>query len=362
LEFLLLLPLLPVYLLEKMIANLDSQWSWFPLAAARGIALCRENRPDLIYSTGGPASAHVAAGIVAARTGIPWIAEIQDPLVHGDWERGAVARKAYSFAERYVCARASRVVFVTREAMTRAAGRTALGDRGRFIYPGASSVPTGVRPEKGRRIRFVHLGSFGGSRNPGVLLEAAARLLRDRPELADSIRLEFYGSSDSTSGRIIREFPWKDVVVIHGRVSRMASLDAMQAADVLLLIQNVADYSAETIPSKVYEYLMARRPILALAHRNLELSAMLESLGHVCVEADDPASVRSAIETFFGERDRGALPEPAASPWSTEVAVDRLIAIAEPIAGIGKGNGRTTPGNSETSATGSGHGIKSGRT
>ncbi len=74
LEFLLLLPLLPFYLLEKILADLDSQWSWFPLAARRGVALCREVGPELIYSTGGAASAHIAAGMIARRTGIPWLA------------------------------------------------------------------------------------------------------------------------------------------------------------------------------------------------------------------------------------------------------------------------------------------------
>jgi hypothetical protein len=103
------------YLLEKLLVDLDSQWSWFPLAARRGYALCREVRPDLIYSTGGASSAHLAAGMIARRTGLPWVAEFQDPLVHGDWYRGTVASKAFALAERYVCARASRVVFLTEE-------------------------------------------------------------------------------------------------------------------------------------------------------------------------------------------------------------------------------------------------------
>src|SRR3989339_617406 len=69
LEFLLLLPLLPFHLLEKILVDLDSQWSWFPLAARRGYALCREVGPGLIYSTGGAASAHLAAGGVARPAG-----------------------------------------------------------------------------------------------------------------------------------------------------------------------------------------------------------------------------------------------------------------------------------------------------
>lgn len=330
LEFLLLLPVFPFYLLEKILIHLDSQWSWFPLAALRGYALCRETRPGLIYSTGGAASVHIAAGMIAGWTGIPWVAEFQDPLVHGDWNRGRMAFKAFSFAERYVCARASRVIFLTEEARRRAVARTTLGDRGRCIYPGAAPPPErSPRSGPGALLRFAHVGSFGGSRNPAVLLEAVRRLLNDRPELSGTLRFDFYGSCDANSIRSLREFPWKDVVTFHGRVSRSEALAAMRDADVLVLVQNVADYSAETIPSKVYEYFASGRPILGLVHGNAELAGMLTGLGHTVAEAADAVAVRDAVSEIHRRWEAGTLGTPVESPYSIASAVDRLIAIAE---------------------------------
>jgi len=330
LEFLVLLPVLPFYLLEKILVDLDSQWSWFPLAARRGLAICREERPDLIYSTGGPASAHIAAGMIASRTGIPWVAEFQDPLVHGDWRRGKAALKLFSIAERYVCARASRVVFLTEEARRRAAERTSLEDRGRCFYPGADPpLEFSPRRPNGTLIRFAHLGSFGGSRNPAVLLDAIGLLLGERPELSGTVHFDFYGNCDANSKQLFREFPWEGVVTFHGRVSRSASLAAMRDADVLVLIQNVADYSAETIPSKVYEYLAAARPILGLVYRNAELSGMLMGLGHTVAEAEDAGSVCDAVSAIIQRWETGTLGTPAGSPYTVTSAVERLTAIAE---------------------------------
>jgi hypothetical protein len=330
LEFLILFPVLPFYLLEKLLADLDSQWSWFPLAARRGYALCREVGPELVYSTGGPASAHIAAGMIAHRMGIPWVAEFQDPLLHGGWYRGKVARKAFSLAERYICARASRVVFLTEEAMRRAAARTGLGDRGRFLYPGADppSVPPPVRG-KGEHLRFAHLGSFGGSRNPDVLLAAARQLLEERPALAETVRLDFYGHCDANSARRIRVFPVPGVATYHGRVTRREALAAMQDADILVLIQNIDDFSVETIPSKVYEYLVAGRPILGLVHRNAELAGMLTRLGHTVAEAADVGSVRGVVGEIHRSWEEGTQAAPAASPYTLRATVERLIAIAE---------------------------------
>jgi glycosyltransferase involved in cell wall biosynthesis len=330
-EFLLLLPVLPFYLAEKAVADLDSQWSWFPLAARRGMALSRRYRPELIYSTGGPASAHIAAAWIAGRTGIPWIAEFQDPLVHGDWYRGKAALKAYAFAERYVCARASRVVFLTGEAMRRAAARTALGDRGRVVYPGAEAQPVVQRPRRdGRPLRFAHLGSFGGSRNPAVLLEAVRRLLASRPELSETIRLDFYGHRDAASARLLRDFPVPGMVADHGRVPRRESLSAMREADVLLLIQNIGDFSSETIPSKVYEYFASGRPIVALVCGNPELAGMLRARGHFAADAASPDDVARAIsECLDRRRDAGTgAPSAGSPPLTVEEAVDRLLGVA----------------------------------
>ena len=335
LEFLLFLPLLPFYLLEKLLVDLDSQWSWFPLAARRGYALCREARPELIYSTGGAASAHIAAGMIAHRTGIPWVAEFQDPLVHGDWYRGKVAGKAFSFAERYICARASRVVFLTEEARRRAAARTSLGDRGRCIYPGAQPPPERSQHRGADALlRFAHFGSFGGSRNPAVLLEAVRQILEGMPELAGIIRLDFYGSADANSRRLLREFPREGVVTFHGRVSRSASLAAMRDTDVLVLIQNVADYSAETIPSKVYEYLASGRPILGLVHKNTELSGMLHAQGHLAVDAAAPSAVREGISECLTRWRVSGCETPALppSPYTLAAAVGRLVEVAGEVA------------------------------
>jgi glycosyltransferase involved in cell wall biosynthesis len=182
---------------------------------------------------------------------------------------------------------------------------------------------------KGERQRFAHLGSFGGSRNPDVLLAAVRQLLEERPALAETVRLDFYGHSDAASARRLREFPVPGVVTNHGRVPRREALAAMRDTDILILIQNIDDFSAETIPSKVYEYLAAGRPILGLVHRNAELAGMLAALGHTAVEAGDVGAVRGAVSELRRRWEKGTLEEPARSPYTIASAVERLVAIAE---------------------------------
>jgi hypothetical protein len=323
--------ILPLYLLEKLIMDLDSQWSWFPLAILRGRRMCSRYRPRMIYSTGGPASAHLAAAMIARSHGIPWIAEFQDPLVHGDWLRSKRALKVFAWLERLICSRADAVVFLTDQARRSADARTGLGHRGWSVYPGADPA---AMPEiaymRGDGCTFAHFGSLGGSRNLKVFLEGLRLVVSELTELAAIVRLEIYGSCDPLSRRIIKEFPWPEMIHDHGRIPRNESLVAMKKTDVLLLIQNTEEFSAETIPSKTYEYLHVGRPVLGLVHHNPELVQMLSALGHTAAAADSPEAVKQAIIGCYEQwKDEGTKPLPAASPYTVAAAVEKIIAIAK---------------------------------
>jgi hypothetical protein len=324
--------LLPPYLVEKAVADLDSQWSWYPLAARRGIALCREQGPSLIWSTGGPWSAHVAAARIARETGLPWIAEMQDPLVHGDWLRSGTALRVSESVEAMIFREASAALFLTRAARDAAEARTGVRGKAVAIHSGAepfADPPPAV--ERGPHFRFAHFGSLGGSRNLAVFLEALTILLRETPALADTVRLEVYGTVDRLSRARVEAFPWPGVVTLKGRVPRAESLHAMRRVDALLLIQNTEEFSIETIPSKSYEYLLAGPPVLGLVHRNPELASILETQGHVAAPADDPGAVKEAIAAMLREGGNRATRTCHASPWTVDAAVESLVRLARPL-------------------------------
>jgi len=320
---------LPFYLIEKIIVDLDSQWSWFPLAAWRGRALCREFAPELIYSTGGASSAHVAACIISRTTGIPWIAELQDPLVYGDSTRSRRAQRLYGGIVSLMCRHASAVIFLTEEARRRAAASTELGDKGRVIYPGADpAIMPDVPYQRGERCCFAHFGSLGGTRNLRVFLQGLQLLFEEQPELAGLIHVDLYGTADRATIEDIRAFPYPGVIRNFGRIPRKNSLIAMKQSDVLLLIQNTDSISAETIPSKVYEYFLSSRPILGLVHNNSELRDMLKLLGHIPAVADDRLSVNRGITQMiqlWSHTRTNCIPQ---SPYNVESAVIKLIGLA----------------------------------
>ena len=327
-ETILLLPVFPLYLLEKIIVNLESEWSWFFLASWRGILLCRRYKPEVIYSTGGSASAHVAALLIKKWTGIKWLAETQDPLVHDhDWQRSSMVLKLYKALERLICDQADCFIFLVHAAREHTAQRVGGRCSGAVIYPG--SVPSFFQPAlytKGTALHFAHFGSLAGSRNLVVFFQALQQSISQGKVARELVRVDVYGSFDSASAREMKELHLEDLVVCHGPVPRDKALAAMQQADCLLLIQNIIFFSCETIPSKVYEYLFSGRPILGLLHRNEELKSMLAANNHLVVSADDVSETAAAIQQLvdrFTATD--FVSKESKTVWTVAEAVKELI-------------------------------------
>lgn len=328
-----LLVVLPFYFLEKIIINLESEWSWFPFAFLRGAYLCGKFRPEIIYSTGGPASAHIAAGLVSHFREIPWIAELQDPLVYKDWSRSRTALKINSALERFILRKASAVIFMCEGAKERSLKRTGTDPaKVHVIYPGASpDVEPRVEYSKGKFCHFAHFGSFGGSRNVQNFLEALHIVFSKNPDLAETVRFDLYGTLDKLSRKLTAEFKYPGVVIDHGKIPRRDALCEMQRSDVLVMIHNLDDLSYEYIPSKFYEYLQMKRPVLGLVYRNAHLKRLLEDRGHFAAEADSATGIAENILDIMEIWGRGdlALPESASSPFTVEAAVKELVDLCE---------------------------------
>ena len=329
---------------------MESEWSWCVLASLRGFFLCRQVQPAVVYSTGGSASAHIAALLIKHWTGCTWIAETQDPLVHDHgWRRGKRVLGIYKALEKQICYHADAFVFLVHAAMRHCYRRTRGQCRGAVVYPGSSPELFQQQFSKGERCRFAHFGSLSGTRNLVIFFQALHQVLNKRKkkedaEFSEKVQVDIYGSFDGDSEREMARLGLADLVVCHGTVSRKEALAVMQQVDCLLLIQNIIYFSCETIPSKVYEYLLTGRPIIGLVYKNEELESMLTEHGHQAVPADNVQDVARAVEKILhdfirdkqnsghrekkGQNGENGEQNPA-SPPTVKGAVQQLIALAE---------------------------------
>lgn len=328
-----LLPLLPLYGLERMFVRIDTIWYWLPLAYLKGKWIMRHHDIDCIYSTGGPAVAHSVALRLTAFFNkkydkkIQWLAEVQDPLIHSYCANTDQELKLLHKVERETYANADRMIFLTRQAMMATEKRLSLSGNGKVIYPGAIPAQSkkNTNPSTAK-LTLAHFGSLGGVRNLEPLIKGLQLALTEQPEMIDSVRIDLYGGTGDDDQERIAYFSHPSLFSIKGRVTRHAALDAMNQCDILLLIQGKDPISTETIPSKLYEYLHIGCAVLALVHENPEIKQMIEPLGHTCVSME-PEEIAPALITLYDQWRNGVLAESHPSTYTVKKAVAELLRL-----------------------------------
>ena len=330
----------PFIAIERALGGLRSQWSWALPAAARGTRLIRRGDIDLVYSTGGVFSAHLAGWWLKRRTGCRWIAEVHDPLVFPG--KPVVSRQDRFLAELEgrICRDADLAWWFTDGALASARRRhPELGARGIVVLPG--SEPPVVRADYARGPRCVlgHFGSLSPTRSFAPTLRALAALLARRADLRELLRVEVYGSAlDPAALELMQTLALGDVVSVVGRLEfdpatglsgRARVMQRMQQLDALLLLHGDTDECPEYIPSKLYDYFWARRPVLALTHRNPQLDALVESHDGWVAPSTDAASFEAALERVVDRWRAGPLPDVTVPPVSVAAAVQRILDAAD---------------------------------
>jgi len=161
------------------------------------------------------------------------------------------------------------------------------------------------------RFTIVHTGAFFGQRTPRPFLTAVRDLLDRRPDLHGQVLVRFVGDmreSDRAWARGLGiDGAWEET----GFLPYRDAIAAQREADALLLLIPHAGGRGDTVISgKVYEYLAARRPILAAVPPNGVAAALVESAGAGEVADPDDADAQSrALEALVDRRRNGGLPD-----------------------------------------------------
>jgi hypothetical protein len=342
--------LAPFIGLEKLVLGYSSQWSWAMPAFIHGLGLIRSGKVDLVFSTGGAWSAHLAGLWLKKWTGITWIAEIHDPLVirKNPSDQGFAKPKNRDarfrhYLEQQLTKYADHVWWFTDGAVHYAKVRnpnlnTVRNAHGFMVLPGAEP-PGGLSEAKPHeysdKLNLCHFGSLANDRSLSTILNALVPLFEKYPDARDCIRVHAYGAAlDPLSIQALKNLKFEDVLLAHGRLEkdpitgksgREQVLQKMQSADVLILLHGNDEWCAEYIPSKFYEYLWTGRPIWGITHRNPQLDQMLEERGAYLSQEGDQLGIANALERIWLDWRQHNLHQPSGKPMGVDQAVQKIL-------------------------------------
>jgi hypothetical protein len=270
-------------------AALPDRWSSWRLTAVRkAMTIISNCKVDAIWSTFPIPTTHQVALTVARKSGLPWIAEFRDPMWQVDWPTEPATNSCWKKLEADVVESASKLIFVAPNAETVYAERFPHLPRSRlsviengydeqaFINAGTLARQN-VAPPK--RLTLLHSGIiYQSERDPTHFFQALANLKR-RGQIADgSLRIILRASyNDAGIAPELARLGITDIVELGPPVNYLDALREMQTVDGLLLLQ--ASNCNAQIPAKLYEYVRAAKPILALTDPVGDTAGALHRIG-----------------------------------------------------------------------------------
>jgi glycosyltransferase involved in cell wall biosynthesis len=315
----------------------DENVSWNLTAVPAAIRIARREGIDAIVTTSPPSSVHLVGAAVKRATGIPWVADLRDSVVahpHRHAERllvrakeqgeHAVAKLISSYADTIVCV-SDAIAAEMRE--RKPAGRVVTIANGSDFDDFA-----GLEHRPHERFRITHAGSFFGKRDPRPFLTA----------LHDSgldIVARFLGDFRSTDREWAERLGLGDRLELIDYAPRRRSLELQRDSEaLLLLIPDAGGRGKGVLSGKVFEYLAAERPILAVVPPDGAAAALIREAGAgVVVAPDDVEGMVGALQDLHERWRAGSLDAPPLSEeWRTRVSrrsrVEELARVLEGLA------------------------------
>jgi glycosyltransferase involved in cell wall biosynthesis len=315
----------------------DENVSWNATAIPKAISLVRREGIDAVLTTSPPGSVHLIGAAVQRATGARWVADLRDSLaLHAHRSSDGVGARAKQKARAgiaHLVARRADAIVTAAEAIS--VETRGLSPKGRVVtIPNGCDFDdfAGLAYTPGDRFRVTHAGSFFGKRDPRPFLQAlAASGLED-------VTVRFLGDFRPADREFLEGLGVADRVELVEHVPRRESLRLQRDSEaLLLLIPEAGGRGRGVLSGKVFEYLAAERPVLAVVPPDGAAAQLVRDTGAGLVAApDDVDAIRAAlVELHRRWRNGGLAPHPLSAEWREKLSrAARVEELAELLNGL----------------------------
>ena len=322
----------------------DMHRGWVEPAVSAGVIAVRQYGIGAVLSVCPPASAHLVGGEIARRAGIAWVTMFADLSVFyqgpGDGrsrtdrlKHGKLNRRALEGASRAASTSPNMSDYV----------RDTYAINGEVVVvpydPEERRVPPHRAPDA--PLRVVHTGSIRPDVDrPDVLFDALDQLLASGSLDADAVRVDLVGSRcEPALAEQLRDRACASMVNLIDTVPPSEAVRMHREADVLLVFgRRDAVVQATGVvlhyPARIFEYLNALRPTIAIAADSSSFVGRLLSETNGGQTAEDAPSLAAVLLDYITElRTRGRVAfrgdESAIARYSAQEQARRLASLLD---------------------------------
>ena len=260
------------------------------------------NDIDVIISTGPPHSVHLIAEILHQKNDIKWLADFRDPwsdlYYNKDFKQLTFAKNKNRKLEESVLKNADCIVTVSnslKQEFAKTAKKVEVITNGyddEFVAAENAILDT--------KFSISYIGLLPKQSNPKLLFKVLKALCEENLNFKKDLQLNFIGDIYEEVKVAIEENKLLQNTNFVGYVSHQKAIEYQNTSQVLLLLIPNVKNNKGILTGKLFEYLKAKRPILAIGPEKGDLAAILqETNSGVIVNFDAEEKLKLEIVVLY---------------------------------------------------------------
>ena len=272
----------------------------------------KENPVDAIITTGPPHSMHlIGMGLKKNFPSLPWVADFRDPWTNIDFYKDLnltwFADKIHHKLEREVLQKADTVLVVSRGMEEEFAPMKP--KKLQVITNGydESDVQVGTLALDGR-FSISHIGTLNAARNPRIVWKVLSEICAENVAFKNDLQIQLVGKVDFSVLEDIQSYGLQEQLLKIDYLSHSEAIAKQNSSQVLMLLINQSGNAKGILTGKFFEYLAAKRPILAVGPTDGDAAVVLNETGAgVIVDFADEQATKTAILNYYNQYKKGTL-------------------------------------------------------
>ncbi|WP_282056053.1 glycosyltransferase family 4 protein [Maribacter luteus] len=243
----------------------DARKNWVGPSVKFLDAIIDKEQIDTVITTGPPHSIHLIGNRLKELKGIRWLADFRDPWTsigyHKKLKLTHKSQRKHKRLEHLVLNNADGVIVTSNT--TKEEFETITNKPISVITNGYDSDDQWQLPLS-KEFTISHVGSLLSGRNPLVLWKVLGELVNENEGFKTNLKLRLAGVISEDVLQTIKDSGLENHTEILGYVSHEEAIAVQQKSQVLLLVEIDSEETRGILPGKLYEYMAAARPILAI--------------------------------------------------------------------------------------------------
>lgn len=289
------------YLVRKLGFNLmdkpDSKFTFF--RQWKKVLNRLSVKPDIIYSRSFPLSSALMALKIKKKLNVPWMMHLSDPWADSPLHNySPKVLQWHNSMEKKCMEEANLISFTSEKTLEFYREKYPILVDKFVVLPNVYDEEDAINTlwKWNNKLRIIYTGGLINDRSPQALFNALEMLKRKHSTVLDKVEFIFAGQMDRKNVRLFEKNTY--VCVKHiGLLSYQNALKLQQEANMLLLIDNPIENQKHAMffPSKLLDYMLAKKRILAITSKGSSTYEVLKNSLSECISHSNTEGIAQAI-------------------------------------------------------------------